>query len=85
MSVLPESTVRALRLDPMGDILCFGYDGTATRRLTYYVALEVAESPIPMIEITAAPRKDALLGRDVLNRFVITLDGKGLSFEISDP
>lgn len=85
MSVLPESAVRALRLDPMGDILCLGYDGRATRRFTYYVTLEVAETPIPMIEVTAAPRKDALLRRDVLNCFMITLDGKGLSFEISDP
>jgi hypothetical protein len=32
-----------------------------------------------------AARNDVLLGRNVLNRFVITLDGKALTFEMKDP
>ena len=30
-------------------------------------------------------RSNVLLGRNVLNRFVITLDGKNLTFELSNP
>jgi hypothetical protein len=37
------------------------------------------------IEVTASPRRDVLLGRDVLNHFILTLNGKDLTFDLKDP
>ena len=69
----------------MGDVLCQGYDGVETIRPLYYVALEVADYRIPIVEVTVSPRQDALLGRDVLNHFILTLNGKEHTFELQDP
>jgi hypothetical protein len=51
----------------------------------YYVALEVTGYHISMVEGTTSPRRDVLLGRDVLNHFTLTLNGKDLTFELQDP
>ena len=85
MTVIPKNIVPALNLKQMGDVLCQGYDGVETLRPLYYVALEVTGYHIPMVEVTASPRQDVLLGRDVLNHFILTLNGKNLTFELQDP
>jgi len=85
MTVIPTDVVSALHLEQMGDVLCQGYDGIETPRPLYYVALEVAGYHIPMVEVTVSPRRDVLLGRDVLNHFILTLNGKDLTFELQDP
>ena len=64
MTVIPKDIVPTLLLEEMGDVLCQGYDGVETLRPLYYVALEVTGYHIPMVEVTASPRQDALLGRD---------------------
>jgi len=85
MTVIPGDIVTALHLEQMGDVLCQGYDGVETPRPLYYVALEVTCYYIPMVEVTVSPRRDVLLGRDVLNHFILTLNGKDLTFELQDP
>ena len=85
MTVIPRDIVTALHLEQMGDVLCQGYDGVETSRPLYYVALEVTGYHISMVEVTTSPRRDVLLGRDVLNHFILTLNGKDLSFELKDP
>jgi hypothetical protein len=35
--------------------------------------------------VTATPRDDVLLGRDVLSHFVVTFDGKSLTVDMRDP
>jgi predicted aspartyl protease len=85
MTVIPRDIVTALHLEQMGDVLCQGYDGVETSRPLYYVALEVTGYHISMVEVTTSPRQDVLLGRDVLNHFTLTLNGKDLTFELRDP
>jgi predicted aspartyl protease len=85
MTVIPRDIVTALHLEQMGDVLCQGYDGVKTLRPLYYIALEVTGYHIPMVEIAASPRQDVLLGRDVLNHFILTLNGKDLTLELRDP
>jgi len=85
MTVIPRDIVTALHLEQMGDVLCQGYDGVETSRPLYYVALEVTGYHISMVEVTTSPRRDVLLGRDVLNHFILTLNGKDLTFELQDP
>jgi predicted aspartyl protease len=85
MTVIPKDIVSALHLEQMGDVLCQGYDGVETLRPLYYVALEVTGYHFPIVEVMASPRRDVLLGRDVLNHFILTLNGKDLTFELQDP
>jgi len=37
------------------------------------------------VRCIATNRADVLLGRNVLNRFLVILDGKNLKFELKDP
>ncbi len=85
MSVLPTATVTALGLTARGDVWVAGYDDRATRLPVYFVTLEVAGCTIEMLRVTEASRRQMLLGRDVLNHFVATLDGKNLTFDLVDP
>jgi len=84
-TVIPASVADALNLEIMGKILAQGFDKSPDWYRVYYVALEVAGVHLPMVEAIATARKDVLLGRDVLNRFIITLNGKDLTFEMKDP
>jgi hypothetical protein len=45
------------------------------------------QPPAPFIEfeVVAAPMPYAILGRDVLNHFILTLNGKDLTFALQDP
>jgi hypothetical protein len=42
-------------------------------------------SVLPAVRSIATDRSNVLLGRNVLNRFLIILDGKQLTFELKDP
>ncbi|MDH7486302.1 MAG: hypothetical protein QHJ81_08475 [Anaerolineae bacterium] len=85
MSVLPQTTIVELALEPMGDILASGYDRRVVLLPTYDVTFEVEGHIFQDVEVTVSPRKDVLLGRDILNHFILTLDGKNLSFDLRDP
>jgi predicted aspartyl protease len=85
ITVLPESIVTALRLKSISEGHVTGFDGKGTSRPLYYIAMEIAGYNIPLVEVTAAQRSDVLLGRDVLNQFILTLNGKALTFDLRDP
>ena len=85
VSVIPTTLVDHLHLTPRGHVWTRGYDGTFTRRPLYYVGMNVEGINVPVVRCVAANRADLLLGRNVMNRFCITLDGKNLTFELLDP
>ena len=85
ITVIPDALVDNLRLRAEDSVLMIGYDDIATERTTYSVDLEIAEYKLESVRVVAAPRNTILLGRDILNRFIITLDGKALTFEMKDP
>jgi predicted aspartyl protease len=85
ITVIPESLVAPLRLSPKGRVWARGYDGTYAQRPVYYVRLTLEGFVHATVRCIAANRSDDLLGRNVLNRFVIILDGKNLMFELTDP
>jgi predicted aspartyl protease len=85
VSVLPKSAVESLGLDPKGEGRFRGYDGFWSTRSLYYISIEVEGLRLSSIRVTASERPDMLLGRDVLNHFILTLDGKALTFEMVDP
>ena len=84
LTVIPAVLVRDLSLSPKGRVWTRGYDSTYSHRLVYYVRLLIEGFEIPIVRCVAANRSDVLVGRNVLNRFVATLDGKNLYFELRD-
>ena len=85
LTILPEVLVDALVLSPKGEATIYGYNGMATIRPIYYVNLQVAGYSFSSVRVSSSKRSDVLLGRDVLNHFIITLNGKDLTFELQDP
>lgn len=85
ITVIPPSLVDDLQLIPEMPIVMMSYDGIETERTAYFVDLEIAGHKLESVEAVAAPRDNVLLGRDVLNHFLITLNGKDLTFEMRDP
>lgn len=84
ITVIPDSMVGELGLYAMSEILAFGFDRTGFWRKIYLISLQVQEYSFP-VEVVSSPREDVLLGRDILNQFIITLDGKAQTFEMYDP
>jgi len=84
-TVIPEALVTQLGLTPRGHAWARGFDGTYSRQLIFYVRLRVEGFDLPSVRCVAAERPNVLLGRNVLNRFILRLDGKHLTFDLQDP
>jgi len=85
ITVLPQHTINELRLRPSRRISVSSFDQREVWRYTYFVDLSFKNFKFPMVEVISARRRDALLGRDVLNLLKTMLDGKTLSFDLLDP
>ena len=85
ITVIPERLVVPLGISPKGRVWTRGYDGTYTQRAVYYVRLTLEDFVLATVRCIATNRGDVLLGRNVLNRFLVILDGKNLTFELTDP
>ena len=67
-------------------MLVSNYDHQVVTLLsTYNVTFEVGSYIFQDLEVTVSPRTDVLLGRDILNHFVLTLNGEDLIFDFQDP
>jgi hypothetical protein len=84
-TLIPWRLVTRLGLTPQGHAWTRGFDGTYTRRLVFYVRMRVEGFDVPSVRCVAADRATVLVGRNVLNRFLVVLDGKNLSFDLQDP
>ena len=85
VSVIPDEVVETLSLPPRGEARFYAFDGSSSVRHIFYIDLEMEGYHMSRLEVTSSRRRDALLGRDVLNQFIITFNGKDLTFEITDP
>lgn len=85
LSVIPDAVVEALSLPPRSEARFYAFDGSSSVRHIFHIDLEVEEQHMSLLEVTSSSRQDMLLGRDVLNQFIITFNGKDLTFEIVDP
>ena len=85
ITVIPPLLATELQLPPAGTARLTGYDGTQIERPMYAVDLGIGEDRVEAVLVVAAPRSNILLGRDVLNHLIITLDGKNQQFEMRDP
>lgn len=72
ITVLPEGVADALDLPQIGELTVRGIGGT--RRVPVYAAEVEVTGWRRLVEVVAVG-DEALLGRDVLNAWVVTLDG----------
>lgn len=81
-TVVPNGIVQRLGLTARSYAWLRSYDGSYSRRPVYYARLDLSGFVLFAVRCVAAERDTVLLGRNVLNRFTITLDGKRLTFDI---
>jgi len=79
MTVLPEAMIRQLRLPPVGQVEAHGFRGALQSLIVYAAELQV-EGTTVLCEVLAG--NEALLGRDILGRCVLVLDGPRKKVEL---
>ena len=82
LSVIPQRVIAELALSPHGRIWARSYDGAYSRRLIYFARFVLEGNELAAVQCLAVERETALIGRNVLNRFAILLDGPKLRFEL---
>jgi predicted aspartyl protease len=83
LSVVPRSTPDALALPQVSTTNLQGVTGVAERTSVHAAAFEIAGST-ELVEVVAWG-DEAIVGRDLLNRFVLELDGPRETLTISAP
>jgi predicted aspartyl protease len=79
-TLVPASIVRRLGLPRIDAITLAGVGGARTRSTVHAAAIQVGE--IRLLARVVAFVDEAILGRDVLNQAVVTLDGPGLAISV---
>ena len=82
VTIIPHDIAVRLGLELEGTAWLRGTDRRRTHHRTYYTAVEVEQYEVGVIGCVAANRDNILLGRDILNRFFLTLDGPNLTFTL---
>jgi predicted aspartyl protease len=83
LSVVPWRIVEELQLDQLGEIEALGFGGHLMTMPTFLVQIQLRGLAPQVVEVLASAEEPyVLLGRDVLNRFRVTLDGRNLVLEI---
>ncbi len=79
-TVIPQSVARRLRLPAIGSILVRGVGGM-TRQVPLYSAVIELAGTRDQVEVLALG-EEALVGRDLLNRWTVTLHGPQQQLEV---
>ena len=83
LSVIPGRLVDQLRLVPLDSISTAGFGGHLLTLPTFVVELRIRElTPVTTKIVASSDETFALIGRDVLNRFTIMLDGPNFALEL---
>ena len=82
LTAIPITLIDRLHLVPAGEIEVEGFDGRHTTIQAYDINLQVDQLKIVGLLVIGLVEDYALLGRDVLNRLRLLLDGPSLITEI---
>lgn len=85
ISVIPDNWVKEWGLVPARVLPTLGYDRKREERPTYFVNISFDKFKFDFTEVISSDRENVLIGRDILNNLNISLNGKKLEFEITDP
>jgi predicted aspartyl protease len=83
LTVITEDLAQRLELVSSGSETFRGFDGQPTVRATHYVNIELDGYSFKMVKVTYGSQ--VLIGRDILNKLEIHLNGKAQTFEVTDP
>lgn len=81
-SIIPLDVARTLTLQPFDQLLSIAFDGQTSILESYLVELLIAGYLFVDLEVAAASLPYVLLGRDVLNELIVTMNGPLMFFEI---
>jgi len=84
ITVIPEGLVVQWNLALRGTVRIRGYDGQASRRPLYRVDFRIGSRLFRAVHVTASPRANVLVGRDLMNQLRLLLDGPKQTVEILD-
>jgi len=82
---LPESVIEDLDLSPVRIVRARGFFGPPTEMVVFRVDLEVEGMSFVRVEALATSRSYAIIGRNVLRRLVVMLDGPRSQLQIRKP
>jgi predicted aspartyl protease len=83
VTAIPARLVDPLRLYPIGRLRLEDVEARTASVFTYAVQLTVAGVTTPRLEVILTGFDFAVLGRDVLNRFYLLLNGPEQIFDVS--
>lgn len=84
-TLIPESLVEALNLPQLGALLIRATGGAQQRLPTYPLQLRIRNlTPVTLEVVASAGEQWTRIGRDVLNRYRIVIDGPQLTIEIGE-
>jgi predicted aspartyl protease len=85
LTAIPTAVIERLQLMPAGEIEVEGYDSRRATIQAYDVNLQIDQLNVTGLLVIALAEDYVLLGRDVLNRLQVMLDGPALMTEILTP
>ena len=85
LCAVPERLLATLDLPPVRAVRVVGFAGTAREAVVYRVDLEIDGLVFPRVEALATGRPYALVGRNVLRRLVLRLDGPKEQLDLRGP
>jgi hypothetical protein len=83
ITAIPQPLAAGLHLTPISRVEIEDLAAERATVLSYAVQLAVAGVVIPRLEVVLTNLDHAILGRDVLSRFYISLNGPALTLELS--
>jgi hypothetical protein len=83
LSVIPARLVEELKLVPLDSVSAVGFAGHTVTLPSFLVEIAIRDlQPVTVKALASHDEPYVLLGRDVLNRFTIVLDGPNLVLEV---
>src|SRR5262249_13754273 len=82
LTAIPSELVAKLSLRPRTKVWTRAFDGSFAQRDTFYINLIIEGFELPLVRCVALERSTMLIGRNVLNQFLITLGGKALTSQM---
>jgi len=84
-SIMPERYLNQIGAFPRRKVRMTGVMGISSYVNSYLVGIDLGPFRLNAVKVLSPKKeKGALLGRDILNRFVVTLNGLASETEISD-
>lgn len=85
LSAVPERVIAELDVPPVRTVRAAGFLGELQEVIVYRVDLEIGDITFQRIEALATRRPYVILGRNVLQRLVMRIDGPGEKLELRLP